>query len=124
MEKFMKLAGIRKLNKQVSLGEISSSRMIEIINDKAKEYAKMHVENFKIEQAKNLLEIFGKREDTEHIKILVQNKNALIETFENKNKELVDIIEKLITDEHIEQSMYNSWIEKAKELIATKTVSK
>ena len=124
MEKFIKLADIRKLNKQVSLGEISSLRMIEIINNKANEYAKMHVENFKIEQAKKLLEIFGEREDIEHIKILVENKNALIETFENKNKELVDIIEKLITDEHIEQSMYNSWIEKAKELIATKTVSK
>ena len=124
MEKFIKLADIRKLNKKVSLGEISSLRMIEIINEKANEYAKMHVENFKIEQAKKLLEIFGEREDIEHIKILVENKNALIETFENKNKELVDIIEKLITDEHIEQSMYNSWIEKAKELIATKTVSK
>jgi antitoxin component YwqK of YwqJK toxin-antitoxin module len=98
--------------------------MIAIINEKASEYAKMYVENFKIEQAERLLEIFGKREDIEHIKILVENKNALIETFENKNKELVDIIEKLITDEHIEQSMYNSWIEKAKELIATKTVSK
>jgi hypothetical protein len=124
MEKFIKLADIRKLNKQVSLDEISSLRMIEIINEKANEYAKMHVENFKIEQAERLLEIFGKREDIEHIKILVENKNALIETFENKNKELVDIIEKLITDEHIEQSMYNSWIEKAKELIATKTLSK
>lgn len=124
MEKFIKLADIRKLNKQVSLGDISSSRMIEIINEKANEYAKIHIENFKIEQAKKLLEIFVEREDIEHIKILVENKNAFIETLENKNKELVDIIEKLITDEHIEQSMYNSWIEKAKELIATKTVSK
>ena len=50
MERFIKLADIRKLNKQVSLGEISSSRMIEIINEKANEYAKMHVENFKTEQ--------------------------------------------------------------------------
>jgi hypothetical protein len=57
MEKFIKLADIRKLNKQVSLGEISSSRMIEIINDKASEYAKMYVENFKIEQAELTTEI-------------------------------------------------------------------
>lgn len=49
MEKFIKLADIRKLNKQVSLGEISSLRMIEIINEKANEYAKMHVENFKMQ---------------------------------------------------------------------------
>ena len=61
MERFIKLADIRKLNKQVSLGEISSSRMIEIINEKANEYAKMHVENFKTEQAKKLLEIFGEQ---------------------------------------------------------------
>lgn len=59
MEKFIKLADIRKLNKQVSLGEISSSRMVEIINEKANKYAKMHVGNFKIEQAKKLLEVFG-----------------------------------------------------------------
>ena len=54
MERFIKLADIRKLNKQVSLGDISSSRMVEIINEKAIEFAKMHVENFKIEQALKL----------------------------------------------------------------------
>ncbi len=91
MERFIKLADIRKLNKQVSLGEISSSRMIEIINEKANEYAKMHVENFKIEQAKKLLEIFGEQKviayewhneetghaivdyDTEYRKVLIEN---------------------------------------------------
>ena len=117
MDKFIKLADIRKLNKQVSLGEISSLRMIEIINDKASEYAQMQVENFKIQQARFLLSINKKSEDIEHIKILVENKNALIETLENKNEQLVDIVKKLITDEHIEQSMYNSWIEQAKNLI-------
>lgn len=91
MEKLLKLADIRKLNKQVSLGEISSSRMVEIINEKANEYAKMHVENFKIEQAKKLLEIFGEQKviayewhneetghaivdyDTEYRKVLTEN---------------------------------------------------
>lgn len=62
MERFIKLADIRKLNKQVSLGDISSSRMVEIINEKAIEFAKMHVENFKIEQAKKLLEIFVEKQ--------------------------------------------------------------
>lgn len=57
MEKFIKLADIKKLNKQVSLGDISSSRMIDIINEKANKYAKMHVENFKIEQACFLIKL-------------------------------------------------------------------
>lgn len=61
MEKVIKLADIKKLNKQVSLGEISSSRMVEIINEKANEYAKFRIEKFKIEQAKKLLEVFGEK---------------------------------------------------------------
>lgn len=91
MKNFIKLTDIRKLNKQVSLGDISSLRMIEIINDKADEYAKMHVENFKIEQAKKLLEVFGESKviayewhneetghaivdyDTEYRKVLTEN---------------------------------------------------
>ena len=64
MEKFIKLAYIRKLNKQVSLGEISSSRMIEIINEKASEYAKMYFENFKIEKAELTTEITA---DAKHV---------------------------------------------------------
>ena len=89
--KFIKLADMRKLNKQVSLGDISSSRMIEIINEKANEYTKMHIENFKIEQAKKLLEVFGESKiiayewhnektghaivdyDTEYRKVLTEN---------------------------------------------------
>lgn len=43
--------------------------------------------------------------------------NEKIKSLENKNNELIDIVKKLVTDEHIEQSMYNSWINKAKELI-------
>lgn len=64
MEKFIKLADIRKLNKQVSLGEISSSRMIEIINEKASEYAKMYFENFKIEKAELTTKITA---DAKHV---------------------------------------------------------
>lgn len=37
MEKIITLSELRKLNKQVSLGEISSMRMVEIINEKANE---------------------------------------------------------------------------------------
>lgn len=75
--KFIKLADMRKLNKQVSLGDISSSRMIEIINEKANEYTKMHIENFKIEQAKKLLEVFGKWAD-EHIEKIQCDKMVFV----------------------------------------------
>ena len=37
MGKIITLSELRKLNKQVSLGEISSMRMVEIINEKANE---------------------------------------------------------------------------------------
>lgn len=39
IEKFIKTADLRVLEKQVSLGEISYSRMIEILNEKSDEYA-------------------------------------------------------------------------------------
>jgi hypothetical protein len=48
MEKVVKLADIRRLNKQVSLGEISSTRMVEIINEMAYEvYCKAKSKNYK-----------------------------------------------------------------------------
>lgn len=57
MKKLLKLADIRKLNKQVSLGEISSSKMVEIINEMAYEQACKSIESFKIKQAKVLLKL-------------------------------------------------------------------
>ena len=46
MEKVFKLADIRKLNKQVSLGEISSTKMVEIMNFMAYEtYCKKKSKN-------------------------------------------------------------------------------
>ena len=43
--KIFKLSDIRELNKQVSLGEISALRMVEIINETAYEYYKDKVQN-------------------------------------------------------------------------------
>ncbi len=43
--KIFKLADIRELNKQVSLGEISALRMVEILNETAYEYYKDKVQN-------------------------------------------------------------------------------
>jgi Ca2+-binding EF-hand superfamily protein len=43
--KIFKLADIRELNKQVSLGEISALRMVEILNEMANEYYKDKVQN-------------------------------------------------------------------------------
>lgn len=43
--KIFKLADIRELNKQVSLGEISALRMVEIINETAYEYYQNKVQN-------------------------------------------------------------------------------
>lgn len=46
MERVFKIADIRKLNKQVALGEISSSRMVEIMNYMAYEiYCKAKWQN-------------------------------------------------------------------------------
>lgn len=43
--KIFKLSDIRELNKQVSLGEISATRMVEIINETAYEYYQNKVQN-------------------------------------------------------------------------------
>ena len=43
--KIFKLSDIRELNKQVSLGEISALRMVEIINETAYEYYQNKVQN-------------------------------------------------------------------------------
>ncbi len=43
--KIFKLSDIRELNKQVSLGEISALRMVEIINETAYEYYQNKVKN-------------------------------------------------------------------------------
>jgi len=43
--KIFKLLDIRKLNKQVSLGEISALKMVEILNEMAYEYYKDKVQN-------------------------------------------------------------------------------
>jgi len=43
--KIFKLADIRELNKQVSLGEISALRMVEILNETAYKYYKDKVQN-------------------------------------------------------------------------------
>ena len=43
--KIFKLSDIRELNKQVSLGEISALRMVEIINETAYEYYKDKFQN-------------------------------------------------------------------------------
>jgi hypothetical protein len=43
--KIFKLADIRELNKQVSLGEISATRMVEILNEMAYEYYKNKAQN-------------------------------------------------------------------------------
>jgi hypothetical protein len=59
MRKFLIVGEMRKLEKQVNLSEISYSRMIEIINEKAEEYATLKLQ----EQAKEierLKALFGK----------------------------------------------------------------
>lgn len=43
--KIFKLSDIRELNKQVSLGEISALRMVEILNETAYEYYQNKVQN-------------------------------------------------------------------------------
>ena len=57
MEKFIKISDMRALEKRVSEEKISYSKMIEIINKKAYEYGKAHVEEFKIKQAEFLIEL-------------------------------------------------------------------
>jgi len=44
MRKFLIVAEMRALEKQVNLGEISYSLMIEIINEKAEEYATLKLQ--------------------------------------------------------------------------------
>ncbi len=56
MERLLKLADIRNLNKKVSLGEITSLRMVEIINEMAFIQMCKGIESFKEKQAKFLLE--------------------------------------------------------------------
>jgi len=58
--KIFKLADIRKLNKQVSLGEISSTKMVEILNKMAYEYY--------IDKAQNVLDGFTNEAPGEYIK--------------------------------------------------------
>ncbi len=52
MRKFLIVAEMRALEKQVNLGEISYSLMIEIINEKAEEYATLKLQEYKNEQIK------------------------------------------------------------------------
>ena len=65
MEKIITLNELRKLNAQVSNGDISAGKMVKIINDKA----------FKLIENQN--------EQIKHLLILIENKNALINTLEN-----------------------------------------
>ena len=58
--KIFKLADIRKLNKQVSLGEISALKMVEILNEMAYEYYK--------DKAQNVLDGFTNEAPGEYIK--------------------------------------------------------
>ena len=58
--KAFKLADIRELNKQVSLGEISALRMVEILNEMAYEYY--------INKAQNVLDGFTNEAPGEYIK--------------------------------------------------------
>ena len=57
MYKLLKVADMRKLHKQMALGEISYSRMVEIINEMANEQTKKAIERFKVEQAKVLIKL-------------------------------------------------------------------
>lgn len=57
MKRIVKLSDIRKLNKQVSLGEITAMQMVEIINVKAYEQACKAIESFKEKQAKFFIEL-------------------------------------------------------------------
>ena len=52
------LSAIRKLNKQVSLGEISSMRMVEIINEEMERYANHKTEQLQkeVEKLKQTIE--------------------------------------------------------------------
>ena len=58
--KIFKLSDIRELNKQVSLGEISATRMVEILNEMAYEYYK--------DKAQNVLDGFTNEAPGEYIK--------------------------------------------------------
>jgi cyclopropane fatty-acyl-phospholipid synthase-like methyltransferase len=58
--KIFKLADIRKLNKQVSLGEISALKMVEILNEMAYKYY--------IDKAQNVLDGFTNEAPGEYIK--------------------------------------------------------
>jgi hypothetical protein len=58
--KIFKLSDIRKLNKQVSLGEISSTKMVEILNEMAYEYY--------IDKAQNVLDGFTNEAPGQYIK--------------------------------------------------------
>lgn len=57
MDKLLKVADMRRLHKQMALGEISYSRMVEIINEMANEQTKKAIETFKVEQAKALIKL-------------------------------------------------------------------
>jgi hypothetical protein len=58
--KIFKLSDIRELNKQVSLGEISATKMVEILNKMAYEYY--------IDKAQNVLDGFTNEVQGEYIK--------------------------------------------------------
>jgi hypothetical protein len=64
MEKIITLTELRRLNAQVMKGDISSSRMVEIINEKAYKVTCYSVEkainNFKVEQAKFFIKLHNK----------------------------------------------------------------
>lgn len=58
--KVFKLSDIRELNKQVSLGEISSTKMVEILNEMAYEHY--------IDKAQNVLDGFTNEASGQYIK--------------------------------------------------------
>lgn len=64
MDKLLKVADMRKLHKQMALGEISYSRMVEIINEMANEQTKKAIEKFKVEQTKSIFGMRGKGKST------------------------------------------------------------
>jgi hypothetical protein len=70
MDKLLKVADMRKLHKQMALGEISYSRMVEIINEKANKQTKKAIEKFKVEQAKVLLKLHEGTLSNETMKLI------------------------------------------------------
>jgi uncharacterized protein (UPF0335 family) len=95
MEKIIKLTELRKLNSKVANGDISALQMVEIINKSA-----FRAYVLKMEKLNNELK---------HLQILVENKNALIETLESDIKEVcksINISSRCLLDKKITSIIY------------------